>query len=1065
MKTSSIEIKVAAGFTAALIMLLIAGGFMYRSISEYSEASRWVAHTNSILRELENMVSDIRLLEDDERGYIITNDVAFLSEEDTIVSRLRKEIRAIDELTIDNPRQQQRNAGLAKLIEDHIDLLNKTVAAYRDEGFDIAREKILNGVSRKGMNAVIAQSTVMENEERTLLTKRTEEAKSSATQTLWIGIFLLVIALTGLATLWRRVVREAQERREAEAVLHESALLQQILDELPVGVIVSNADGVPEQVNPAARQIWVQNGIPGSDQYQSLSGWWPETEKPLSPQDWPLARTLRTGEVIRDEIIDIRCFDGTRKTVNNFSMPIRNGTGLTVSGLSVYIDVTAFKRTERLLRMAARFEETQSKALALFSSSFDRKKILDGLLALLAQKHPVPVLALYGYDEWSGKYSREASLGLAGDAAQQFSIGEGLLGVAAQTRKTMVLDSANLKLLTGIAEFAPAQVLMIPVEYQQRRLAVLVLASTVPLGEDEHLFLERLAVTLGVALDNLRQYSDLKQLAEKLRASSEEIAVKNLQLESGSRMKSEFLANMSHELRTPLNAIIGFSEVMKDGLLGELTAQQKEYVSDIFDSGNHLLSLINDILDLSKVEAGKMTLEIEPVVVSDLIQAGLQVVREKALAHRLHLTAEIAPVLDEIWLDQRKAKQILYNLLSNAVKFTPEGGDIKMTVRRVERSVSKGQPFTRFLEIAVADTGIGISPENQALLFQPFTQIDSQLSRRYSGTGLGLVMVKRLTDLHGGEVIMQSALGKGSTFTVMLPWRTGNEVLSAEQTSHGQGESVGIGVASVPPAPPGVNVTFVKSPVDPHRRLVLVVEDDSKAATLLRLHLERAGFRVIQAATAESALEITARETPDLITLDIHLPGMDGWECLERIRKSERLASIPVVIVSIVADRVRGLAMGANQVLQKPVSHDEFSHALAAVGFGMSPEASRRAVLIIDDDPKSVQIVGTYLDQVGLRVLTAFGGRDGIDCARREFPDLIVLDLMMPEVSGFDVVHELKADAATAMIPIIIITAKQITAEDRAQLGGDVLQVIEKSAFDHDLFISEVNRALNTMVK
>ena len=202
-----------------------------------------------------------------------------------------------------------------------------------------------------------------------------------------------------------------------------------------------------------------------------------------------------------------------------------------------------------------------------------------------------------------------------------------------------------------------------------------------------------------------------------------------------------------------------------------------------------------------------------------------------------------------------------------------------------------------------------------------------------------------------------------------------------------------------------------------------------------------------------------------MITLDIHLPGMDGWECLERIRKSERLASIPVVIVSIVADRVRGLAMGANQVLQKPVSHDEFSHALAAVGFGMSPEASRRAVLIIDDDPKSVQIVGTYLDQVGLRVLTAFGGRDGIDCARREFPDLIVLDLMMPEVSGFDVVHELKADAATAMIPIIIITAKQITAEDRAQLGGDVLQVIEKSAFDHDLFISEVNRALNTMVK
>ena len=1064
MKTTSIDFKVATGFIAALIVLLIAGGFMYRSLSGFAEASRWVAHTNAILGALENVVSDIRMLEDDERGYIITSDETFLSEEDAIVGRLRAELVVIRDLTVDNPSQQLRIAELARLIEGHIGLLQGTVAAYKSEGFEVARKRILEGVTRKGMNALMAQSSVMENEERALLSQRSEEARSSATQTLWIGIFLLVLALIGLATLWRRMRREVQDRREADAAVHESARLMLILEQLPVGIIVSDADGVPDQINPAARQIWGHDGLSGTDQYQTLSGW-SEAGKSLAPEDWALARTLKTGEVIRNEIIDIRCFDGARKTVSAFAMPIRNEAGLTVSGLSVYIDVTEFKRTERLLRTASRFEETQSKALALFSSSFDRKKILDGLLALLAQKHPVPVSALYGYDEWSGKYSREASLGLAATVPQQFSLGEGLLGAAAQARTTMVLDSANLTLLTGIAEFAPSQVLMIPVEYQQRRLAVLILASTVPLSEDEHLFLERLAVTLGVALDNLRQYSDLKQLAEKLRASSEEIAVKNLQLESGSRMKSEFLANMSHELRTPLNAIIGFSEVMKDGLLGELTTQQHEYVSDIFDSGNHLLSLINDILDLSKVEAGKMTLEIEPVVVADLIQAGLQVVREKALAHRLHLTAEIAPDLDGIWLDQRKAKQILYNLLSNAVKFTPEGGDIKMSVRRVERSAHRGQPFTSFLEIAVADTGIGISPENQALLFQPFTQIDSQLSRRYSGTGLGLVMVKRLTDLHGGEVIMQSALGKGSTFTVLLPWRTENEVPSVEGAHPAQGALVGNGGVSALPALPGVRPTVVQRPVDPYKRLVLVIEDDAKAATLLRLHLERAGFRVIHAVTAESALEITTHETPDLITLDIHLPGMDGWECLERIRKIERLAAIPVVIVSIVADRVRGLAMGANQVLQKPVSHDEFSRALAAVGFRMSPEAGRRAVLIIDDDPKSVQIVGTYLDQVGLRVLTAFGGRDGIDCARRELPDLIVLDLMMPDVSGFDVVHELKGDTATSTIPIIIISAKQITAEDRARLDGDVQQVIEKSAFDHELFIGEVNRALNTMVK
>ena len=263
--------------------------------------------------------------------------------------------------------------------------------------------------------------------------------------------------------------------------------------------------------------------------------------------------------------------------------------------------------------------------------------------------------------------------------------------------------------------------------------------------------------------------------AEQLRADSEEIAAKNRQLQEASRLKSEFLAMMSHELRTPLNAIIGFSEVLQDGLLGELAPKQKDYVNEIFLSGRHLLSLINDILDLSKVEAGKMTLEIEPVIVADLIQAGLYVVREKAIAHRLRLTSEIAPDLDEIWLDQRKAKQILYNLLSNAVKFTPAGGDINVTVRRSERDDRKDQAFTSFLEIAVTDTGIGISAADQARLFQPFTQIDSTLGRQYEGTGLGLVMVKQLAELHGGGVAMQSTPGKGSTFTVWLPWRMAAE--------------------------------------------------------------------------------------------------------------------------------------------------------------------------------------------------------------------------------------------------------------------------------------------------
>jgi signal transduction histidine kinase len=253
-----------------------------------------------------------------------------------------------------------------------------------------------------------------------------------------------------------------------------------------------------------------------------------------------------------------------------------------------------------------------------------------------------------------------------------------------------------------------------------------------------------------------------------------EIEAKNLQLEEASRMKSEFLANMSHELRTPLNAIIGFSEVLKDGLLGELLAQQQDYVTDIFNSGTHLLSLINDILDLSKVEAGKMALTLAPLPLMPLLQAGLQVLRDKAAAHHIVLSLEMAPDLHaqgEIWLDERKTKQIVFNLLSNAVKFTPDGGAVQVQVRRVLGATVDNAHWDHYLEISVRDTGIGISEQDMARLFQPFTQIDSTLARGYEGTGLGLVMVRRLAELQGGSVALHSVQGQGSTFTVWLPWR------------------------------------------------------------------------------------------------------------------------------------------------------------------------------------------------------------------------------------------------------------------------------------------------------
>lgn len=528
---------------------------------------------------------------------------------------------------------------------------------------------------------------------------------------------------------------------------------------------------------------------------------------------------------------------------------------------------------------------------------------------------------------------------------------------------------------------------------------------------------------------------------------------KNVELEHASRMKSEFLATMSHELRTPLNAIIGFSEALKDGLVGDLGASQKEYIGDIFTSGQHLLSLINDILDLSKVEAGMMALELEPVDLNNLLLNSLSIVKEKAATQGIRLELTANDDLGMSQLDVRKTKQIVYNLLSNAVKFSPRGGSVTLSARRVSRGAVGTLPGAwpvhsfplvngedqEFLEIVVADSGIGISKQDMTKLFQAFSQIDSSLARQFEGTGLGLAMVKQLAELHGGTVAVSSAEGEGARFATWLPLRTTSQLGVAESDA---GDVALLGGAA--------------------ERIALVVEDDDLAADLLRLLLEAEGFTIVRATSAEAALELAPQYTLSLITLDIRLPGMDGWEFLMHIRESDALARVPVVVISGVDEGKMGLVGGAAAVLQKPVSRSQLKASLASLGL-QEVKDYVRTVLVVDDDPKAVEVIAAFLPAPAYAVVRAYGGQEAIALAQRLRPDLILLDLMMPEVNGFDVAEALQRNTATARIPILVITAKQITAHDRAVLNsnpGKVIQIVEKTVFNRAGFVAEVRRAL-----
>jgi len=541
-----------------------------------------------------------------------------------------------------------------------------------------------------------------------------------------------------------------------------------------------------------------------------------------------------------------------------------------------------------------------------------------------------------------------------------------------------------------------------------------------------------------------RDMTDRKRIERSLQE-------KNVELEHASRMKSEFLATMSHELRTPLNAVIGFSEALKDGLVGEMTASQQEYIGDIFTSGQHLLSLINDILDLSKVEAGMMALEPEEVDVGGLVSGALSIVREKAAARNIALDLDIDEDLGVSQLDVRKTKQIVYNLLSNAVKFSDHGGRVALQARRVPRGdvgmlhgtwpvhsfPLADSELDEFLEISVTDGGMGISKDDMGKLFQAFSQIDSSLARKFEGTGLGLAMVKQMTELLGGTVAVASQAGEGARFTAWLPLRT----LTRADVSGPQ--------------------RLGSEPAKGSARVALVIEDDESSADLVRLLLEAEGFAVLHAVSAEDALGMAAEQSLDLITLDVRLPGIDGWDFLTRIREDPRLAHVPVVIISGAGESNTAMTLGAAAILQKPISRTQLKVSLANLGLHEAHDRTR-SVLVVDDEPKAVELIAAFLPPPSYAIVRAYGGSEAIILAQRLLPDLILLDLMMPDVNGFDVVEALQRHSETARIPILVVTAKDISAEDRRILNAsdNAVRIIEKAGFNRRGFMAEVRRAL-----
>jgi len=504
------------------------------------------------------------------------------------------------------------------------------------------------------------------------------------------------------------------------------------------------------------------------------------------------------------------------------------------------------------------------------------------------------------------------------------------------------------------------------------------------------------AVTAGI---------DRKRLVDKLRSA-------NAQLKEASEHKSVFLANMSHELRTPLNAIIGFSELMLDAKESQFDeATERRFLSQVHTSGKHLLGLINDILDLSKVEAGQMELRLQTVEVAPVVEQVLETIEPLATQKSIRVVAE-AGGAGAIDADAGKLRQMLLNLVSNAIKFTPEGGAVTVTASRDASG----------LQIAVADTGIGISEEDQAKIFREFHQVDPGPGRREQGTGLGLALTRRFALLHGGDVTVASETGKGSVFTLRLP-------------------------AHAPaPQPSAVRAAAPRAEAASARPLVLVIEDDAGAAELLTRQLETGGFRTQVVRSGTEAVPTARAMRPAAITLDILLPELDGWDVMSRLKADPETADIPVIVVSVIDNPDLGMALGALDYFVKPVDGKQLVERLKKLRLRKASADAAPTVLVVDDEAANRHWLTRILEPAGFEVSLASGGREAIDSATANPPDLVLLDLMMPEVTGFDVVTALRADRRTQDTPIMIVTARNLTDDDKRQLNGHVSTILSRGS-------------------
>lgn len=969
-------------FVAAAGIMFLVGWESYRDTLRVAEAAAARKHTFEVRALLSDTAARLVDAETGQRGFLLTGDDAYLEPYRAAIKNVDQLLAELRNSTADNPVQQRRLPELEQLIDKKLAELQRTIDLRKKDGLAAATAIVLGGEGKRWMDQIRLLLADMRNEEDRVHALRAVEMTNALNRSSRIVVAGNLLSASILVVVFALLSRALSQRKRAQEELEKNEKwLSTTLSSIGDAVIATDMNGAVSFMNPVAESLtgWTLEDARGKSMDLVFDIVNKETRRPVEN---PVKKVFHEGKVVglADHTI-LLSKSGKEFDIEDSAAPIAADTGMTFGVVLVFRDITDKKLAEQ--------ETKRQKDLLqlILSTITDGVVVADTngkfLLFNAAAERFVGIGAINATpDQWSAQYGSFLPDGVTLYPPSELPLVRAMRGESMDAVE-LFIRNANVP--------------------EGRLLSI---AGRPLRGEDD-------ALKGGVVV--LHDITLQKRAQEALVRAKE-------QAESTSQFKDQFLSTMSHELRTPLNAVLGFSDLLADERYGPLNEKQRRYINHIHTGGRHLLSLISDILDLSKIEAGRMELALESLAVEPAFAEVLSVMQPLADKKSHTLSSNLEPGL-ALRADSTRFKQVLMNLLGNAVKFTPNGGRIELAARLMDGRV----------RVEVRDNGPGIPPDEQKRIFEAFYRL-RESGKKNEGTGLGLAITQRLVELHGGELSLDSRLGQGSCFYFSLP--------SAPSPRESSVRKIEIASRSNLPT------------------RVLVIEDDRVTAQLIQSQLASAGYQVTLCEEPNKALDIAAQLQPAAITLDIVMKPKNGWEVLVQLKRDPRTADIPLIVVSIVDQPSMGTLLGADEYLVKPVEKLTLLNAIARHAGSRPAAKHRQPILIVEDDTPTREFIAEMLSAQGYSVATAADGAEARAQVTASLPQLVILDMMLPKVSGFELLGEWRASLRTAALPVFVLTSKELSHEEQGYLRTHAEVLFRKQQPWQDALIKQLERVV-----